>query len=233
MGRAAAVIDVQPVGTDGGFDHFGAEFAEDQRGDRISAAIGAVEHDLQSAQTQVPDRTFRKFDVTAAGVVDPVGLADPVAGHMPLPELRIKDVLFDLKFDVVRQLEAVGGENLDPVVAGRIVAGGDHDAAGGPHRLGQVGDRRSRHRPDRKHIHAHAGQPGGQRIFKHITGNARILAEHDPLAAVVAARSEHQRGGLADQQRELRGNRINIRLAADAIGSKQFFHDVLTPQLLW
>lgn len=39
---------------------------------------------------------------------------------MPLPELRIKDVLFDLKFDVVRQLEAVGGENLDPVVAGGL-----------------------------------------------------------------------------------------------------------------
>ena len=135
-----------------------------------------------------------------------------------------ENYLFDLHFDLVRQFEAVGGEDFDPVVGGGIVAGGDHDAAGGAHRFGEVGHRGGRHRTDREDIHPHAEKAAGDGVLQHVAGDPGVFAEHDPPATGAAVGAEHLCRALADQQRQFRRDWVTVRLAADSVGSEQFFH---------
>ena len=60
----------------------------------------------------------------------------------------------DLGLSLVRQFETVGAEELDAIVLGRVVTGRDHNAHICPHRPGQKADRRGRHGPKEKDVHA-------------------------------------------------------------------------------
>ena len=126
--------------------------------------------------------------------------------------------LLDLRLDVVGKLVAVGAEQLDAIVLERIVRGGDHHADVGAHRARQHGDGRRRHGAEQQRIHADGGEARHQRIFDHIAGEPRILADDDAMAAL-AAIVEDEAGGLTDLHRQL-GRDLDIGEAADAVGSE-------------
>ena len=52
VGRAAAVVDVAPVGLDGDRLDLGAEPLEDRRGDPVGGAVGAVERDPDAGEIE-------------------------------------------------------------------------------------------------------------------------------------------------------------------------------------
>src|SRR5258706_348873 len=93
IGRAAFVIDVHSVRRVGNRDHFGAQFVKYRRSDMIGGAVGAIDHDAQSAQVEiVREGTLAEFDVAAVGIVDASDLAEILrcpCGHRALDFLRI------------------------------------------------------------------------------------------------------------------------------------------------
>jgi hypothetical protein len=99
---------------------------------------------------------------------------------VPAGQVAFREVL-DLLLDFVAELEPVRTEELDAVVLERIVRGGDHHSEIGPQRPGQHGDRRCRHRAEKEDIHADGGEAGNKCVFQHVSGQARILADHDPV----------------------------------------------------
>ena len=98
-------------------------------------------------------------------IVDTAGAADLGAGG---ERLRLTQHRLDGQLVLVRQLEAIGAEQLDAVVLIGVVAGRDHHADVCAQFAGQQGNRRSRHRPQQDHIHAHAGKTGNQGVFQHV-----------------------------------------------------------------
>ena len=121
--------------------------------------------------------------------------------------------------DLVGQLVAVRPEQLDAVVLVGVVRGGDHHAEVAAHRAGQHRDRRRRHRAEQQHVHADRGEAGDQRIFDHVARQARVLADHHPVAMLAAL--ERQAGRLADLQRDLGGD-LGVGPAANAVGAEIF-----------
>ena len=106
-----------------------------------------------------------------------------------------------------------------PLSSIRVVRGRDHHAEVGAQRAGQHGDGRRRQRAEQRHVHAGADEAGGQRRLDHVAGQPRVLADHHAVAVVAAG--EQQAGGLAQAQRDLRGHRVGVGLAADAVGAEQ------------
>src|SRR5690606_8926628 len=106
------------------------------------------------------------------------------------------------------------------VVVVRVVRGGDHDAAVGAHRMGQVRDRRGGHRPHQLHVDAGGDQPGLQRGLEHVVGDARVLAnDHHRLAprALAARRPQRVAVGVAQAQHEVGRDRTLAYPAADPV----------------
>src|SRR5690625_7821759 len=63
---------------------------------------------------------------------------------------------------------------------------------------------RCRQRAKKEYVHAHRGETGCERGFKHIARQARILADHDTMAVVTATkdtRSEERRVGKRTHRR--------------------------------
>ena len=109
------------------------------------------------------------------------------------------DQLLDLELDLVGKLEPVGAEQLDAVVLIGIVRGRDHDAEIAAHGARQHGDRGRRHRAEQQDIHADRGEAGHERVFDHVAGEPRVLADDDPVAVIAAL--ERQAGRLTDLSR--------------------------------
>ena len=84
----------------------------------------------------------------------------------------------DLVLDLVRQLAATAGEELDPVVPGRVVAGRQDHAEVRIQGFDQVGDARRGQHPEAEHVHPGAGQPGHHGRLQELAGGAGIAADH-------------------------------------------------------
>jgi hypothetical protein len=200
-------------------DHLGAQLPQGLRRNLISRAVGAIDHHAQAIERQVArQRSLGELDVAALSVVDAPGATEIRALRQLLDELGI-DQLFDLEFDLVRQLESVGSEQLDAVVVIRVVGGGDHHAEIGAHGTREHRDGRRRHRAGLKYIHADRGEAGHQRGFDHVAGEAGILA--DQHAVTMIAATEGQPGRLPDLERQFRGD-CAVGAAADTIGTEIF-----------
>jgi hypothetical protein len=156
-------------------------------------------------------------DVAPARVLDPPRAPDiavererDLAVHRPLDRLLVG----------VRELEAVGAEQLDPVVVVRVVAGGDHHPEVGAHFPREQRYRRSRQWSGHDHVHADAGEPGGERGLHHIARQASVLADDD--AVLVGAAQEMASGRLADLHRRRRGKRARVGAPANPVGAEIF-----------
>ena len=94
-------------------------------------------------------------------------------------DLAAEDEMLDSVLDLVVELVAIVPEKFDAVVLVGIVRSGEDDAGVGPQRARDVGHPGRRQRPDEQHIHAERNDPGGERVFQHVAGEPRVLADHD------------------------------------------------------
>ncbi len=219
--RADPGVDVESVWRGADRDHLRAQLAEQQRRNVVGRAVRAVQHHLQPAQVEAARHAgLAELDVAADRVARAHRLAQALGFHRG--ERRVERG-FDRALGGVVELLALGGEELDAVVVVRIVRGADHDAGVGAERTGQERDRRGRHRPEQLHIGPGGDQPGLQRRFEHVAGNARVLADHHrrPCSAFGAG-AEHAAQRIAQAHHEIGGNRALPDPAADAIGAEIF-----------
>ncbi len=150
--------------------------------------------------------------------VDALGAAEFRALGQTLGHVGL-DQRLDLLLDIVGQLIAVGAEQFYAVVVEWIVRGRNHDAEIGAHGTRQHGDGGGRHRAEQQHVHADRCEAGHQRVLDHVTGQPRVLPDHDAVAVVTAL--EHQPGRLPDLQRQLRGNHA-VGATPNSIGPEIF-----------
>ncbi len=130
------------------------------------------------------------LDVALGAVVGVDDPADAVAhggvrGHA--------EHALDLLLQGVLQLLAAPREELDAVVGGRVVAGGEHHAEVGTELAGEMGDRRGGEHPHAHHVHAGAGQTGDDGGLQELAGGARVTADHGLGSRSVPAAGQHPR----------------------------------------
>lgn len=182
--------------------------------------MAAIDDDLHAVETGVAQAMLDELDITTAGVVDAVGLADLVTGHAVGLHV-VEDFLFHERFQVVREFEAVRAEDLQAIVFVRIMRSGQHDAGAAAHGLGQMRDRRRRHRSDQEDVHPTRDQSAGQGGLEHIAGDASVLADDDAIV-VGPAGAQDPRDRLAYAQGNFRRNRIFVSSSANAVRSEEF-----------
>jgi hypothetical protein len=156
-------------------------------------------------------------DVAAARVLDLLGPADLLGRNEPR---LLVDQPLDLRLVGIAELVAVRPEQFDSVVRELVVAGGDHHAEVRAHRSRQHRHGRRRHRPHHHHVHADAGEAGDERRLHHVTGQARILADHHAMPVVAAQESARPR--LPHALRHGRGHRHFVGAAANAVRTEEF-----------
>ena len=177
-----------------------AQFAKNFRRYRVSRAVGAVHHDFQALERQPEhDRVFAEFDVTAARFGDAVQFA----------QLRRFDdfhrqfeVALDFLFGGVGQFDAAAREYFDAVVAIDVMRGADDDSRGRMEGAGEVGDAGGRHDAEQMGIHTRGGKSGGNGVFQHVTGDARVFADDDFIAGKAAV-AQHFADGPTEMHDEI------------------------------
>ena len=123
VGGAAAGVDVAPVGLGGEHVDVRTEAAEDLRRRLVGRAVGAVEQDVEPMQVEVGEALAQLAQVVVERAMQRAYVADALRDGMR----RCLEAPLDGELDLVGQLEAVGAEELDPVVAIGIVRGAEHD----------------------------------------------------------------------------------------------------------
>ena len=124
-------------------------------------------------------------------------------------------------FDVVRELLAAAGEELDAVVRGGVVRGGDHHAEVRVQVCHQVGRGRGRKHAGVVDVDTGAGEPRFHGSRNELTAGAGVTGHHGarPRSAGIAVMAKHDGGGLGQLQRQL-GSQQAVRQAPDTICSK-------------
>ena len=216
-GRTDVEVDVNAVRFDADLDHLGAELPQGLRRRFVRGAVGAIDDDPEAVERDVARQgPLGVFDVARLNVVDAPGAPEIARFGEPGGEVAVHQG-FDARLDLIRQLEAVGTEQLDAVVLEQVVRGGDHHPEVATHRARQHRHRRRRGRAEQQYVHADRGETGDERIFDHIAGKPGVLA--DDHAVTVFAALEHQPRRLADLQSEFSGD-LGVRAAANAVGAE-------------
>ena len=218
VGRAAAVVDVQAVGLRADDVHLGARAAEGVRRDPAGGAVGAVQDHAHPLEP-VRDGPHQVQDVAVLGVREQVDAPDPGAGGAP--EVAGLEDLLDLVLHPVRELPPAVGQELDPVVGGRVVRGGDHHAEVGVEVRHQVGQRGGRQDPGVVDVHARAGETRGHGGAEELPAGPPVPGDDrrgaPPLACVAVA--EHDRGRLGQVQGHVGCEEV-VREPAHAVRSE-------------
>ncbi|MEZ5420972.1 MAG: hypothetical protein R2708_27030 [Vicinamibacterales bacterium] len=162
-GRAAALIDVAPVGRVA--DHLDVEPERREQGrcDGGGGAVGAVDDDAGAGQrtgvvedlAQVGDVVGRQLGIR--------GRCDGPVRHLPR---LVADDLLDLPFLRFRELLAGAREHLDAVVVERVVGGRDDNPEVEGFAAGEIGDGRRRHHAEADDGAVPGGHTAGQRRFQ-------------------------------------------------------------------
>ncbi len=174
----------------------------------------AIDHDLEPVEPQAArEARFHELDVAPAGIVEALGAAQALR-RRALPAGAL-DLRLDRLLDLVRELVAIGAEQLDAVVLVGIVRGRDHDAGIGAQGPRQHGDGGRRQRPDQDHVHAHGDEAGGERGLDQVAREPRILADDDEVAVVAAA--QHQPRRHRHLEHGVGGHRLGIGRAANPV----------------
>ena len=215
-GRAAARVDVGAVRIGADADHLGAQFPDQLRPDAVRRAVGGIDDHAQPVQAQPARKgVLDELHVAFARPVDAPGMADQrrfrqIAGsaHGGLDGGLVR----------VRQLVAVGAEELDAVVVMGVVRGGDHHAQIGAQRPRQHAHGGRRQGAGQQDVHPRRGEARDKGAFDHIAGKPRVLADHhgpglSPAGDMAPRRPAQLHDGLGRDGPD-------IRASPDAIGSK-------------
>ena len=214
--RSTVDVDVETIGRGVNYTHIGAERVEHRLGDRGRRAVGTVQADLDTLQRKV-GACNERGDVAVAALHVVHRGADVVARGQRHLALTI-DVVLDELQHVLVHLKAVAVDELDAVIAKRVVARADHDAA-----VEAALDRLMRHARRRDYVQ-HVGvraardQAAHQRRLEHIARTTRVLA-HDharlstAIGAVIPTHKTADLIGVLHRQ-------PNVGLTAKAVGAK-------------
>ena len=165
-------------------------------------------------------------------VADP---AEASAGRPGHGLARPAQPRLDLIFGGVRKLEPAPGEQLDPVVLGRIVAGRQHDPEVSGRIGGQEGDGRSRDHTEPQHIHPGAGQARHHGGLQELAGRAWITAHHRHRAPALGPGAVEHAGlvqYLGRGDGEIHGQAAGQIVAChtpDAVRSEEPAHENVPP----
>ena len=178
--------------------------------------MGAINDQFDAMELQWRrNRALAEFDIPALGILEAAGLADPRRinrGH------GLVDLGLDQVLDLVRKLQPVRAEELDAIVIIRVMGRADDDPGLGPKSAGQIGNGGGRHRPGQQRIDTSRGETRLQRRFKHISGDAGVLA--DKHSGILPIPRKNPAGCPTQLQNEIGGDRISSHLATYAIGSE-------------
>ena len=109
-----------------------------------------------------------------------------------------------------------GHHNLQPVVVGRIVAAGDHDAAAGFEMRRREVEQRRRHQSDIDHVTAALAQSGDERSLQ-LGARVPSIAAHDERLRAAGMRLGPD--GAADPANDFGGEGVSDD-AADVVGAE-------------
>ena len=216
MRGAAVHIDVKAIGRGVDHAHVSTQRVEHRLGHRGCRAVGAVETDLDALQRKVRACDERGNVAVAALHVVHRG-ANVVARSQRHLALAINIVLDELQHVLVH-LKAVAVDELNAVIAKRVVARTDHDAAIEAALHGLM--RYTRRGDHVQHIGVRTArdQATHQRRLEHITRATRVLTHDDArlALAVGAVIPAHKTANLIS----VLYRQPNVSLTAKAVGAK-------------
>ncbi len=226
LGRAATVVDVQPIGivTDG--VHGRPRIGVDPRRVPGSRAVRAVDHEGHAVQ---PSRDRREQMLAIAGRAQYVVTHPAHAGadRTDPPARGLPDHRLDDCFDVIGQLMTAPGEQLDAVVGHGVVTGREHHAQVGTGLAGEEGQARRRDHPTADHVCAGTGQSGDHGRLEHLPAGPRVTADQSHRSVPAARQGKHLGCSNGDGQRDL-GRQITVGQATNAVGAEEPTHPLVT-----
>ena len=148
--------------------------------------------------------------------------ADPGTGG-PLPVLAQPGL--DRVLQLVGELVPAAGEELQPVVRHRVVAGRDDRAEVRPQRRGQVGHRRGGDDSDVDHVDTGAGQAGDDGRAEELPGRPGVAADdgHRPVPLEGTDLGQHVGGRDGQVERQL-GGQVAVGQPAHTVGAEDAAH---------
>jgi hypothetical protein len=204
VGRPAPDVDVGAVGLIADRRHVGAQAGERLRRDPRVRAVRAVDDDAQPVELAA-EALEHVLQVALRGDAHAV---DRAAARAVGGEQR-----FDLLLGGVHELLPVTVEELDAVVLGRVVRGGDHDAeVEREQRNGRSGEHTCQHG-----VSAGRHDAPRERLLELFSRRARIPADEHASAPAP------ERRRLAELLDELRGE-VRAHDAAHAVGAEVAAH---------
>ncbi len=210
MGGAAPVVDVHPVGLGGQHLDVGLEPGEQLGGGLEGGPVGAVERQVESPQA-VDRHSGQVSEVLVEGVGVDHAHADGSAHRRATPPVAQPPL--DRPLLSVGQLGAVLAQQLDPVVGGRVVGGGDDRSHPRRRAMSEDADPPGGKDADIDGVDPHRLEPGREGGGDHGAGAAGIATDEDRPVVVLGS------GGAADGEGEL-GGELGPRLAPDPVGAE-------------
>ena len=210
----AAIVDIAAIGRAAHGHDLGTQVRQHPRAHLVGGAVGAVDHDLHARKIHAAGhRRGAEGLIVRAHLVHAHGPAQlpRLARHRTARQLRL-----DLLLELIRELAALVIKKLDAVVIVGIVRGADHDPEPAFELARQIGDAGSRQRPDEHHIHTGGHEARLQRRFKHVAGQARVLAD-EHLAPL---RGEHPRRGAGQVQRKVHRHGMLPHASTHSVGTE-------------
>ena len=216
--RAAAAVDVVPVGRVVDNGDPGAGRPQDRRADPAGRPVRRVEDDVKAWRGHRPGQRRPMVHVPPEerhGVHGAADLRGRDAGQL----VRAEHQRFQLVLEVVVKLQPGRIEDLQAVVLGGVVRGRHHDPRRERACTREIGERRGRHHPDAVHVDTHAGGARRDRRDEHVAGATRVLA-HDERAT----RADDPVRGRAPEREGQGGAKVHVRGTADAVRAKEAGH---------
>ena len=222
MGGATAVVDVEAVGARMNLDHLGACEAVGLRGHPAGRAVGAVDHHAQAVEA-VRKRGHEVGHVVGAGVGE---ISDPAHRGTDRPVPRLAEPRLDAVLEVVGQLVATTGEELDAVVGHGIVRGGEHHPDVGAVARGEPRHRRGRENTYPNHVDSGACEPRNDGGLEELAGRTGVTTDDGegtcPLA-IVSSLSQDVSRSHRQVEREL-GGELTVGQAPHSVGAEEPAH---------
>ena len=179
MGASAGLVDVHAVGPGMEECYIGPEFPEHGGGRGEGGSVGTIHRDLQTVERHPRDARLGDLSIlfTRIGKDGDGSDAGSLGAHGV--DFRGLDELLKAGLDGVGELVAVATEELESVVGGGIVGGGDHHAANGVMLRHKAGDRRGGNHAGQQGVGADGVEAGNQGRLQHRPRSSRVAADHE------------------------------------------------------
>ena len=221
MQRASVAVDVASVRTNSERMNFCAKLGENSRSDAVRSTMRSIDDDVQSFERSMRrEGVLAEDDIATARIFEACGATDGSPRDTQFVEDDSIQEPLDFGFFCVGKLEAVRAEDLDAVVAIRVVACADDDARICSHAAGQLRDGRRRDGTAEHHVTTHGANARRDGRFEHVSRQTRVFADDDAYFVGFSS-ARDKRDGSAEAQSHLRRHRRLVRDAANSVRSEE------------